>query len=329
MCFKNLKLYLQDIDKNYDLNNPVFSIVIPLYNKEKYIKRAINSVLKQTFHNFEIIVVNDASTDNSLSIVQNIKDKRIKIFNRKKNMGPHFSRNYGIKKAKGKYIAFLDADDEYKPFFLKTIVNLMFKYRGIKIYATSFKKVYNYMPEKRTFYGKAKDCIINNFITEIVKNKNFTLQLSSMVIEKQLLMDVGLFYCPKKYRSADITTEDVDLFVRLSMLYDKIAYSNRICSIYYRNTKYSISKTVSKKQYCFDFLEKSLAKKKRKAKTKEEKSIIDELKYGFYDAIVLQLIMKTNFELAEKVLKKIPVKRRKKEIVKMLKLQKINFLLTK
>ena len=78
MCFKNLKLYLQDIDKNYDLNNPVFSIVIPLYNKEKYIKRAINSVLKQTFHNFEIIVVNDASTDNSLSIVQNIKDKRIK-----------------------------------------------------------------------------------------------------------------------------------------------------------------------------------------------------------------------------------------------------------
>lgn len=329
MYSKIFKSYLQTIDKNYDENKPLISVVIPLYNKEAYIKRTINSVINQTFQNFEIIVVNDASTDNSLSIVRSIKDKRIKIFNRKRNMGPHFSRNYGIKNAKGKYIAFLDADDEYKPFFLKTIVSLMFKYQGIKIYATSFKKVYDYMPEKRTFYGKTEDCIINNFINEIVKNKNFTLQLSSMVIEKQLLMDVGLFYCPKNYRSADITTEDVDLFVRLSMYYDKIAYSNRICSIYYRNTQYSISKTISKKQYRFDFLEKSLAKKKRKAKTKEEKHIIDELKYGFYDAIVLQLIMKTNFELAEKVLRKIPVKRRKKEIIKMLKLHKINFLLKK
>ena len=306
----------------------LFSVIIPLYNKEKYIKRAIDSVLNQTYKNFEIIVVNDGSTDNSLSVVKNIKDKRIKIFDRKRNMGPHFARNCGIKNAKGKYIAFLDADDAYKTFFLMTIVNLMHKYQGIKIYATSFKRVYKYASSERSFYGKNKDCVINDFIKEVVKNKNFTMQLSSMVIEKKLLMDTGLFYSPKRYKNIDITTEDTDLFIRLSMNYDKMAYSNKICSVYYRTTNSSISRTVSKKQYCFDFVEKSLAIKRRKAKTKEEKEIVDGYKYLFYENVVLQLILKTNFALAKKVLKKIPVEKRKAGIVKILKIQEAKYLLT-
>ena len=329
MYTKEFKLYLQDINNFHSSEKPLFSVVIPLYNKEKYIKRAINSVLKQTFRNFEIIVVNDASTDNSLSVVKSIKDKRIKIFDRTRNMGPHFARNCGIKNAKGKYIAFLDADDAYKSFFLMTIVKLMFKYKDIKIYATSFNKIYKYASPERSFYGKNKDCVINDFIKEVVKNESFTLQLSSMVIEKKLLMDTGLFYSPKKYKDIDITTEDIDLFLRLSMNDDKIAYSNRICSTYYRTTDSSISRTISDKQYRFDFVEKSFAAKRSKAKTKEEREIVDEYKYLFYESVVLQLIMKTNFELAEKVLKKIPGKRRKKEIIKMLNFQKINFLLKK
>ena len=94
----------------------MISVVIPLYNKEKYIKRAIESVLNQTFQKFEIIVVNDGSTDKSAEIVQNIKDPRIRLINQK-NAGVSAARNRGIQEAKYEYIAFLDADDFWEKIF--------------------------------------------------------------------------------------------------------------------------------------------------------------------------------------------------------------------
>ena len=95
----------------------LFSVIIPLYNKQDYITRTINSVLNQTYQNFEIIVVDDGSTDKSLSVVKTIKDKRIKVFSQK-NLGVSNARNKGIKQSKGNYIAFLDADDEFLPRYL-------------------------------------------------------------------------------------------------------------------------------------------------------------------------------------------------------------------
>ena len=95
------------------------SIIIPLYNEEKYIKDAINSILEQDYSNYEIIVIDDGSTDNSYNIVNNIKDKRIKLFRFKKNKGVGEARNLGIKKASGDYLAFLDADDYWEKDKLK------------------------------------------------------------------------------------------------------------------------------------------------------------------------------------------------------------------
>ena len=327
MYTKEFKSYLENINKNYNSNKPLFSVIIPLYNKENYIKRAINSVLKQTFQNFEIIIVDDCSTDKSLSVVKSIKDKRVNIFSRKQNKGPHFARNFGIRRARGKYIAFLDADDKYKSFFLMTVVNLIFKYPDIKIYATSFEKIYSFMPTIKTSYGKSKDCIVNNFIEKIVENKSFSLHLSSTIIEKKLLIYAGLFCSHKQYEQIDISGEDIDLFIRLSMYYNKVAYSNRICSVYYRTTENSISRTVSNKQCRFGFVEKSFAIKKRMAKTKEEKEVLDKYKYLFYESVVLQLIMKKNFDFAEKVLKRIPINYRKQSLIKILKIQKASYYL--
>lgn len=92
------------------MNDIAFSIVIPLYNKEKSITTTINSVLNQTCGDFELIIVNDGSTDTSLEIVQSIKDERIRIINQK-NGGVSSARNQGIIEAKFDWIAFLDADD--------------------------------------------------------------------------------------------------------------------------------------------------------------------------------------------------------------------------
>ena len=91
----------------------MISVVIPLYNKEKQIKRTLQSVLTQTFQDFEIVIVNDGSTDNSTIEVEKIKDSRIRLIHQE-NAGVSAARNKGIEEAKYELIAFLDADDEWK-----------------------------------------------------------------------------------------------------------------------------------------------------------------------------------------------------------------------
>jgi glycosyltransferase involved in cell wall biosynthesis len=102
--------------------NPFFSIIIPLYNREKTISRAIESILNQTFQDFEIIVVDDCSTDHSAEIVHKLKvlDARIKYINNEINQERCISRNKGIQIALGKYICFLDSDDYHLPIHLET-----------------------------------------------------------------------------------------------------------------------------------------------------------------------------------------------------------------
>ncbi len=98
-------------------NIPLVSIITPSYNSEKYIKETIESVLTQSYKNWEIIIVDDASSDNATQIVDEYvkKDSRVKLIKLKQNRGPANARNRAIKKASGKYIAFLDSDDIWLP----------------------------------------------------------------------------------------------------------------------------------------------------------------------------------------------------------------------
>ncbi len=91
--------------------NPKVSVILPNYNRERYIGEAIESVLNQTYRNLELIVVDDGSTDNSLEVVARYKDDRLKIIRIQHNGFPGAVRNYGIKASKGEYIAFIDSDD--------------------------------------------------------------------------------------------------------------------------------------------------------------------------------------------------------------------------
>lgn len=96
------------------MNKPKISVVIPLYNKEKIVEESLRSVLSQDFDSFEVVVVNDGSTDRSMEIVRSINDPRILLVEQK-NGGPSKARNTGVKKAQADWIAFLDADDELLP----------------------------------------------------------------------------------------------------------------------------------------------------------------------------------------------------------------------
>ena len=103
----------------------MFSIIIPNYNRAKVISNAIDSVLRQTYTNFELIIVDDCSTDNSLKVISEYKDERINVFQMEINSGAAAARNFGINKSSGDFISFLDSDDYYEPeFLLETIKEL-------------------------------------------------------------------------------------------------------------------------------------------------------------------------------------------------------------
>lgn len=105
----------------------MISVIIPLYNKESAVKRSVKSVLIQSYQDFELIIVDDGSTDNSLDVVRRIQDDRIVIIEQE-NGGPSKARNTGVKHAKGDWIVFLDADDELLPDALQIMIEATISY---------------------------------------------------------------------------------------------------------------------------------------------------------------------------------------------------------
>ncbi|WP_213335302.1 glycosyltransferase family 2 protein [Enterococcus casseliflavus] len=103
---------------------PVFSVIVPVYNSEKFIRKTLESITNQTFHNYEIIVVDDGCTDNSISIIEEYAKyfQKINIV-RQKNSGVSAARNRGIKEASGDFICFLDSDDYWSHLFLEKMYN--------------------------------------------------------------------------------------------------------------------------------------------------------------------------------------------------------------
>lgn len=99
------------------MKNPAISIVVPMYNVEKYIQTCLDSILDQTFQNFEVIIVDDCSTDRSAEIVEQkyLSDPRIKIYQQIKNSGAASTRNLGMSVSRGKYVYFMDPDDGIRP----------------------------------------------------------------------------------------------------------------------------------------------------------------------------------------------------------------------
>ena len=139
------------------------TIITAMYNSEKYIKNTIKSVLNQVYQNWEWIIIDDASIDNSLKIVQNFaeEDNRIKIIKKDNTTGQASSRNLGLKKSRGKLIAFLDSDDIWDKYFLKKQVEFL-KTNNAKIVCSNYKR----MNEERN------ECLAIEKVKGIIKYKD-------------------------------------------------------------------------------------------------------------------------------------------------------------
>ena len=199
--------------KKLNKNNPKVTIVLPSFNRGNLLKKSIESILNQTYTNFELIVVDDGSTDNTESVVDKIKkkDKRVIYLKHMKNMGASAARNSGIRIAKGEFIAFQDSDDIWKPnklekqmeIFEKTSEKTAVVYTGfLKILNT--KKIYFPPP-----YIRGKEGYIYN---SLLKENFITTQ--TILIRRNVFKEIGIFdeQLPR--------LQDWDLFLRISKSFE-------------------------------------------------------------------------------------------------------------
>lgn len=198
----------------------MISVVIPLYNKEKQIAHTLQTVLSQTFQNFEIVIVNDGSSDNSVAEVGKFHDNRIKLIHQA-NAGVAAARNKGVEESHYDLIAFLDADDEWKPTYLETQYALFEKYPECSVFACNYEfkdakgNVSKTIIKRLPFEGT--DGILNNYF-EVASCSHPPLWTSAIMVNKAAILDIGGF--PIGIKSG----EDLLTWARLAVKY-KIAYS--------------------------------------------------------------------------------------------------------
>lgn len=216
---------------------PFYSIIIPLYNKEKHIQLTLESVLSQTFQDFEIILVNDGSTDGSGDVVETLVDNRIKLYNLT-NQGVSHARNYGISKATSDLIVFLDADDLWRNNHLDNLNNLYKAFPKCGLYATAYLKkngkilipsVYRDIPSEENWMGVVDDYFASSAVNSIAWT-------SAVMVPKSVLNEVGNF-------NENITLgagEDTDLWIRIALEYP-VAFSSKVTAIYNLHTENRIS----------------------------------------------------------------------------------------
>ena len=131
------------ITEKYKISNEMVTVIIPNYNNSIFLKNVISKILASTYNNIEIIIVDDKSTDNSINIISQIVDNRIKLYENKENFGTYYARNKGILMSKGGYILFVDGDDFIEPTYIENMVNgLKNSDNRVWGYGIRFERVY-------------------------------------------------------------------------------------------------------------------------------------------------------------------------------------------
>lgn len=241
---------------NVNMKENLISIVTPMYNGEKYVEETINSVLKQTYPNWEMIIVDDGSKDNGPAIVEKFAqaDNRIKLI-RQKNAGSSAARNNGLKNIQGRYVSFLDSDDFWEPNFLEEQLNFIKEKKSPIVFA-SYKRINAegkeilkpfIVPEKVNYKSLLKSCSIScltaMFDREKTGNVFFNEAMGSLrddfVFWLSILKQGGYAYGNKNvlasYRvfASSTTGNKKKVMKPQFMVYYKVEKLGLIKSIYY------------------------------------------------------------------------------------------------
>ena len=284
-----------------------YSVIIPLYNKERHIARAIYSVLAQQIEDFELLVVDDGSTDSGLDVVESIKDDRIRII-KQSNAGVSSARNKGVSSANGNYIVLLDADDAWESNHLSSFEKMISLYPDAGIYTTAYKIV------------KENKCIVEPWKAKIAGHKEIEkiqyfkescmdgflpVHTSAVCIPKKIFNLLGGFVVGQHLG------EDLDMWGRIALKYDVI-FNSVSSSIYYKDSDNRSTERQPPDELPFVSFYKKLA---------AENKISDDVYIKEYVVrqqfiIISKLIKSGNKEHARKILSSVDTSMQRQKLLK-------------
>lgn len=226
---------------------PLLSVIVPIYNVEKYLKQCIESVIKQKLESYELILVDDGSTDSSKRICDEYfeNNTNIKVFH-KKNEGASGARNYGLKKASGKYVLFLDSDDWWNP---QIDLNMMLEYavQHPKIEMFLFTS-YDFIEGKGYFqrneHKNLKDIdtsSVKSFYRSLLNNGNLEVAAYTKILNREFLINNNLFF------NTNLICEDNEWMIRLLRCLQSVEILNYPLYIYRAGRDGSVTGNIKKK----------------------------------------------------------------------------------
>ncbi len=202
-----------------------FSVIIPLFNKEKYVLKTIKSILNQTFQDFEIIIVDDGSTDNSVNIIKSIKSEKIKLI-KQVNQGASVARNNAINASNGTYIATLDSDDEWQNNHLSELKKCITSFSKAVLFCTNYniKRHNAFITNTKFNFQFDQDCLIIDdfFKANII---NFIPTSSSVAFKKEDFLKIN------GYNTNLRTGQDIDLWIKFGLM-GAIAFNPKTTMLY-------------------------------------------------------------------------------------------------
>jgi len=202
------------------MKKKLVSIIINCFNGEKYLQQAINSVLNQKYKNFEVIFIDNCSSDNSALIYKKTKDRRFKYFKTKKKLKLYESRNFALKKVKGNYIAFLDTDDWWNKNFLSSRQKF---FLSNKKYGFSFSNCLHYYENTNKFKIFSKKKLPTGYILNDLL-KYYFVKLSTIIIKKEMLKNY-------KFDPFYNIIGDFDFIIKISKKYKGMSFQDNLVNI--------------------------------------------------------------------------------------------------
>lgn len=227
----------------------MFSVIIPLYNKAHTIERTLRSVFAQTYQKFEVIVINDGSTDGSEEIVEKIENQRIRLISQE-NLGVSAARNRGVQESKHEWIAFLDGDDEWMPNYLESVSTVVKTLEDVELILTG-RYGQDYISNKRIdvtpkqYYNKLEEI-------DFFQNPHVFAHISATTVKRETL--VNSFDNWGKFIEGQKSNEDFTFLFRAA-LHVKVGYYGLPLAIYNGNVSNQATSTISPKKKLSDSIQ--------------------------------------------------------------------------